>query len=76
MNLFHKNFVQKIFVEQKSFSTENDLNQIFTNQTINLMGFDTIELNLVYFGFQHHNVRIIIRLIFQLQFLPYFVDGG
>ena len=47
MNLFDKNFVHKIFVEQKSFSTENDLNQIFINQTINLMGFDTIGINLV-----------------------------
>ena len=47
MNLFDKHFFHKIFVEQKSFSTENDLNQIFINQTINLMGFDTIGINLV-----------------------------
>ena len=44
---FWQNFFHKIFVEQKFFSTENNLNQIFINQTINLMGFDTIGINLV-----------------------------
>ena len=44
---FWQNFFHKIFVEQKFFSTENILNQIFNNQTINLMGFDTFGINLV-----------------------------
>ena len=46
MNLLTKFFYQ-IFVEQKFFLAENNLDQIFINQTINLMRFNTIGINLV-----------------------------
>ena len=47
MNLFDKKFFHQIFIEQNFFSAENNLDQIFINQTINLMGFGTLGINLV-----------------------------